>query len=73
MYICHIPSDFRDKAISLYSSFNLASDIVLPSHTWTGVKRQLAVVTADSDIVWVLWKMPHIFANSDYADMLFSQ
>jgi hypothetical protein len=34
------------------------------------VKRQLAVVTVDNDIVGVLRKMPHIFTNSKYADML---
>jgi hypothetical protein len=33
------------------------------------LKRQLAVVTVDSDIVGVLWKMPHIFTNAEYADM----
>lgn len=37
---------------------------------WIGVKRQLVVVTVDSDIVGVLWKMPHIFTNAKYADML---
>jgi hypothetical protein len=36
---------------------------------WISVKRQLAVVTADSDILEVLWKMPHIFTNAEYADM----
>jgi hypothetical protein len=36
---------------------------------WIGVKRQLAVVTVDSDIVGVLWKMPHIFTNAEYSDM----
>lgn len=35
---------------------------------WIDVKRQLAV---DSDIVGVLWKMPHIFTNAEYADMLY--
>jgi hypothetical protein len=34
---------------------------------WIGVKRQLDVVTVDSDIVGVLWKMPHIFTNAEYA------
>jgi hypothetical protein len=38
---------------------------------WISVKRQLAVVTADSDIVRVLWKIPHISTNAEYADMLF--
>jgi hypothetical protein len=37
-----------------------------------GVKRQLAVVTVDSDIVGVLSKIPHIFTNAEYADMLSS-
>jgi hypothetical protein len=36
------------------------------------VKRQLAVVTIDSDIVGVLRKMPHIFTNAEYIDMLSS-
>jgi hypothetical protein len=35
---------------------------------WISVKRQIAVVTFDSDIVWVLWKMPHIFTNAECAD-----
>jgi hypothetical protein len=34
------------------------------------VKRQLVVVTVDSDIIGVVWKMPHIFTNGEYADML---
>jgi hypothetical protein len=37
---------------------------------WIGVKRNLAVVTVDSDIVRVLWKMPPIFTNAEYADMV---
>jgi hypothetical protein len=36
------------------------------------VKRQLAVVTVDNDIVGVLLKIPHIFTNAEYADMLSS-
>ena len=36
------------------------------------VKRQLAVVTVDSDIVGVLCKMPHIFTDAEYADMLYA-
>jgi hypothetical protein len=36
------------------------------------VKRQLAVVNADSDILGVLWKMPHIFTKVNYADTLYS-
>ena len=39
---------------------------------WICVKRQLAVVTVDSDIVGVLWKMPHIFRNAEYADMMYA-
>jgi hypothetical protein len=39
---------------------------------WIGVNRQLAVVTVYSDIVGVLWKMPHIFANAEYSDMLYA-
>jgi len=38
---------------------------------WICVKRQLAVVTVYSDIVGVLWKMPHIFTNAEYADMMY--
>jgi hypothetical protein len=72
MYMCPIANGFRDRAISLYSSLDLASNIVLPSSMWIGVKRQMAVVTVDSDIVGVLWKMPRIFTNAKYADMLSS-
>jgi hypothetical protein len=68
--MCPIPNSFRDRAISPYSSLNLAPNIVLPSRMWIGVKRQLAVVTVDSDTVGVLWKMPHVFINAEYADML---
>jgi hypothetical protein len=32
----------------------------------------LAVVTVDSDIVGVLCKIPHIFTNDEYADMLYA-
>jgi hypothetical protein len=35
------------------------------------MKRQLSVVTVDSDNVGVLWKMPHIFANAEYAHMMY--
>jgi hypothetical protein len=35
------------------------------------VKRQLAVVTVDSDIVGVLCNMPHIYTYAEYADMLY--
>jgi hypothetical protein len=35
--------------------------------TWIDVKRQLAVVSVDRDVVRVLWKMPHIFTNAKYA------
>jgi hypothetical protein len=70
--MCPIPNGFRDRAISLYSSLGLAHNIVLPSRTWIGVKRQLAVVTVESDIVGVLWKMAHIFTSAEYAHMLSS-
>jgi hypothetical protein len=64
---------FRNVSeISLYSSLDLAHSIILPSRMWISVKRQLAVVTVDSDIVGVLRKMPHIFTNVVYADMLSS-
>jgi hypothetical protein len=39
---------------------------------WIGVKRQLAVVTVDSNILGVLWKMLHIFTNTEYVDMLYA-
>jgi hypothetical protein len=67
--MCPIPNGFRDRTISLYSSLDLAPNIVLPSRMWIGVKRQLAVVTVNSDIVGVLWKMPHIFTNAEYAEL----
>jgi hypothetical protein len=70
--MCPVPNGFRDRAISLYSSLDLAPNIALPSRNWIGVKRQFAVVTVDSDIVGVLWKMPRIFRNAEYADMLSS-
>jgi hypothetical protein len=52
--MCPIPNGFRDRAISLYSSLDLAPNIVLPSRMGIRVKRQLAVVTVDSDTVGVL-------------------
>jgi hypothetical protein len=36
-----------------------------------GVKRLLVVVTVDSDNVEVLLKIPHMFTNVEYADMLY--
>jgi hypothetical protein len=38
---------------------------------WIGVKRQLAVVTVDSDTAGVLWRMPHNLTNAECADMLY--
>jgi hypothetical protein len=72
MYMCPIPNGFQDIAISLYSSLNLVPNIVLPSRMWFDVKRHLAVVTVDSDVIAVLWKMSHIFTNAEYADMLYA-
>jgi hypothetical protein len=72
MYMCPIPNGFQDRAISLYSSLDLAPNIVLPSRMWIGVKRQLAVVTVANDIVGVLWKIHHIFTNAEYANMLYA-
>jgi hypothetical protein len=63
---------YMRKAVSLYSSLDLASNIVLPFCMWISGKRQLAVVTVDTDIVRVLWKMPHIFTYAEYADMLYA-
>jgi hypothetical protein len=62
MYMCPIPNGFRDRAISLNSSSDLAPNIVLPSRLTAplseamriSVKRQLALVTVDSDIVGAL-------------------
>jgi hypothetical protein len=70
--MCPIPNGFRDRAILLYSILDLAPNTVLPSLMWIGVKRQLTVVTVDSDTVGVLWKIPHIFINVEYADMLYA-
>jgi hypothetical protein len=50
MNMCSFPNTFRDRAISLYSSLDLAPNIVLPSRMRIGVKPQLAVVTIDCDI-----------------------
>jgi hypothetical protein len=72
IYLYPIPNGFRDRVISLYSSLDLAPNIVLPSRMWIGVKRQLAVVTVVSDIVECCGKMPYIFANAEYADMLYA-
>jgi hypothetical protein len=38
----------------VYSSLHLAPNVVLPSSMRFGVKRKLAVVTVDSDIIGVL-------------------
>jgi hypothetical protein len=35
------------------------------------VKRQLVAVTLDSNILGVLWGMPHIFTNSECAKKLY--
>jgi hypothetical protein len=51
---------------------DLTPNIVFPCRMWIGVKRQLAVVTVDSDIAGVLWKMPHIFTSAEYAHKLYS-
>jgi hypothetical protein len=66
MYMCPIPNTFRDRAISLHSSLDLVPNIVLPSRMWISVKQQFAIVTSDSDIVGVLWKLLHIFTNAEY-------
>jgi hypothetical protein len=50
----------------------LAPNTAIPSHMWIYVKRQLAVVTLDIDIVGELWEMPHIFTNAAYADLLYA-
>jgi hypothetical protein len=70
--MCPIPNDFRDRAISVYSSSDLAPNIVLPSCVWIGVKYQLTIMTSDSDIIGVLWKTSHIFTNAEYAVMLYA-
>jgi hypothetical protein len=56
MYMCPIWNGFPDRATSLYSSLDLAPNIILPSLMWISVKCQLAIVTANSDIGGVLWK-----------------
>jgi hypothetical protein len=72
-YICPTPNGFWDRAISFYSSLDLEPNTILPSRMWIGVKHQLATSTADSDIVGVLWKIPHIFTKTDPdTDMLFA-
>lgn len=65
-----ILNGFRDIATSVHSSLELVPNTLLPSGMWIGVKHQLAAVTVDSDTVGVLWKMPHIFINAKYSDML---
>ena len=35
------------------------------------MKRQLAAVTVGSDVVGVLCKMPHIFTDAEFADVLY--
>jgi hypothetical protein len=70
MYMCPILNGFRDRAISLYSSFDLTPNIVLPSRMRIVWKCQLAVVTVDSDNVRMLWEMPLIFRNAEYSDKL---
>jgi hypothetical protein len=70
--MCPIPKGFRDRNTWLYSSLNLASNIVLPSRMWIGVKRQLAVVTVDSDTVGVLLKTLHNLTNTEYVDTPFA-
>jgi hypothetical protein len=60
MYMCLIPNGLRDRAISLYSTSDLTINIFRSSHIWIGLKRQLAVVTVDSDIVGVLSKIPNM-------------
>jgi hypothetical protein len=69
--MCPLPNCFRDTAIWLYKNSNLAPNSVFHARMWVGVKRQLAVVTVDSDTVGVFWKMPHIFTNASYVDMLY--
>jgi hypothetical protein len=63
--MCPIPKGFQDRDIWLNSSLDWASNTVWSM--WIDVKRQLAIVTVDGDIVRVLWKMPHIFTNAKYA------
>jgi hypothetical protein len=69
MYMCPIPNGFRDTAVSLYSSSVSTPKTVLPFRMWISVKRQLAFVTADSDIVGMLWKYR---TSSERPNMLIS-
>jgi hypothetical protein len=63
----HVPNGCRHRAISVNSSLDLAPSIALSSRMWIGVKRQLVVVTVNSIIEGVLWKMSHIFTNAEYS------
>jgi hypothetical protein len=78
MCMCPIPNGFQDRDISLYSSLDLASNIVLPSHHTVPLSEACESVWSVSwplwlliDILRVLWKMPHIFTNAEYADVLY--
>jgi hypothetical protein len=65
--MCPVWNGFPDTDTSLYSSLDLAPNIILPSFKWISVNRQSAIVTVDNDIVEVLWKMTHIFTHVEYA------
>ena len=79
MCVCPIPNGFQDRDISLNSSLNLAPNNVLSSRRTAPLygacdsvlKRQLTVVIGECDVVVVLCKMPHIFTNDEYANMLY--
>jgi hypothetical protein len=54
VYMRPILNGFRDRTFVLYSTLDLAPNIVLPSCMRISVKRQLAIVNVDGDSVEVL-------------------
>jgi hypothetical protein len=79
IYMCPIPNGFRDRAISLYSSLDLAQNIVLPSRRTAPLSNACESVCSVSWSLWFLTvtleyckKMPHIFTNAEYANMLYA-
>ena len=75
MYLCSILNGFQDRAISLHRSLDLAPNIVLPSCCTAPLYEACESVWSVSWLLWLqivtLCKMPHIFTNAEYADMLY--
>jgi hypothetical protein len=74
--MCPIPNGFQDRCFTVWEfGFGAQYGPSLPPccatvwSMWIGVKRRLAVVTVDNDIVVLLCKMQHIFTDTEYADM----